>query len=326
MRGCGLTELAMAVYVLCGIAGAVVVEQAYAMKYGTWGTTNVFWALVAGAFSISNLVLALRVWVSGTMEREVDELTEAVTNSAKGAELLQMDERRIKGTCEALRRSVRAINDNNRRYKLTNLFKLALMADVDLDGTVSIKEFEDMEKFMETQFHIRASDIQATKDLIIHNGYVGFVDVKRIFSKWCKTDKGNSPSKTTGEDAKYRLFFHDEDEHGTLLKERRGWPERKDGQKGEPIEELERDDVLKDDEGRKKLKDTPKNKEIKETVNKQDRIKFQITDTHVNTNHDDVFVKADLGAEVQNLDSAIVVLLRIICLVSCVSALAWRLS
>uniref|UniRef100_A0A7S2BMS4 Uncharacterized protein n=1 Tax=Florenciella parvula TaxID=236787 RepID=A0A7S2BMS4_9STRA len=219
MRGCGLTELAMAVYVSCGIAGAVVVEQAYAMKYGTWGTTNVFWALVAGAFSISNLALALRVWVSGTMEREVDELTEAVTNSAKGAELLQMDERRIKGTCEALRRSVRAINDNNRRYKLTNLFKLALMADVDLDGTVSIKEFEDMEKFMETQFHIRASDIQATKDLIIRNGYVSFVDVKRIFKRWCMDRHGKSPPRDTaydGKEAKYRLIFHHEDDNGNL--------------------------------------------------------------------------------------------------------------
>ena len=81
MRGCGLTEIAMAVYVSCGIAGAVVVEQAYAMQYGTWPTTNVFWGLVAGAFSISNLALALRVWVSGTMAREVDELTEAVTST-----------------------------------------------------------------------------------------------------------------------------------------------------------------------------------------------------------------------------------------------------
>ena len=57
------------------------------------------------------------------------------------------------------------------------------MADVDMDGTVSMKEFMEMEKFMETQFHIRMAEIQATKDLITQNGYVSFAAAKRVFKK-----------------------------------------------------------------------------------------------------------------------------------------------
>lgn len=115
MKQCGLTEATVTFYCIMSVAGLVVVERAYEKSYGSWNSTNLLWGVAASAFAASNLVLALRVWVSGTLEREVDELTDAVTSTKQGADLLQMDERRIKGTCEMLRRSVRAIKDNTRR-------------------------------------------------------------------------------------------------------------------------------------------------------------------------------------------------------------------
>ena len=81
MKSCGLTELIVSAYTLCGLGGIIVVEQAYEKKFGTWVITNLLWGLAGGTFAASNLVLALRVWVSGTLERQVDELTDAVSRT-----------------------------------------------------------------------------------------------------------------------------------------------------------------------------------------------------------------------------------------------------
>ena len=113
------------------------------------------WVPGCALFSLSIMMLGFRVFVAGSLSEALEAMGAAIGETAAGAKLIGQNQAAIRGSCGALRRLSKDMEDNNRRFKMANFFNCAIMADVDSGGSVSLGEFRSLLPFINKEFEIK---------------------------------------------------------------------------------------------------------------------------------------------------------------------------
>ena len=116
---------------------------------------QIVWVPGCALFSLAIMMLGFRVFVAGSLSEALEAMGAAIGETAAGAKLIGQNQAAIRGSCGALRRLSKDMEDNNRRFKMANFFNCAIMADVDSGGSVSLGEFRSLLPFINKEFEIK---------------------------------------------------------------------------------------------------------------------------------------------------------------------------